>query len=170
MAPTPPQAPPPPAPAVQTKPAQQTKKLATHLSPRTVTAADFPFLFEGKWYGNPDTYAKCHPHSPQASILFASHHPEPVEPTLYTEQYPATSLFHTGPPPRFTVSDSPQPQKPTWAELTRKGGRGKKNTCAAQVAASSKSSVPEDPHHAQLLNVGSAPRALPQPSLIIRSS
>jgi len=71
LAPPLPQAPPPPAPAVQAKPAQQQKKLATRLSCRRVAAPDFPFLFEGKWYGNPDTYAKRHPDSPQAAILFA---------------------------------------------------------------------------------------------------
>jgi len=52
VAPPLPQAPPPPAPAVQAKPAQQKKKPATHLTSRTVAAADFPFRFEGKWYGN----------------------------------------------------------------------------------------------------------------------
>jgi len=55
VAPLPPQAPPPPAPAVQSKPAQQKKKLSTRLSSRTVTAPDFPVLFEGKWYCNLDT-------------------------------------------------------------------------------------------------------------------
>jgi len=61
VAPTLPQAPPPPAPAAQGKPAQQKEKLATHLTSRTVATPDFPFLFEGKWYGNRDTYAKRHP-------------------------------------------------------------------------------------------------------------
>jgi len=75
VAPPLPQAPPPPAPAAQAKPAQQKKKLATRLTSRTVAAPDFPFLYEGKWYGNPDTYAKRHPDSPQAAILFASRHP-----------------------------------------------------------------------------------------------
>ena len=64
VAPQQPHAPPPPAPAAQAKPAQQKKKLATRLTSRTVAAPDFPFLFEGKWYGNPDTYAKRHPDSP----------------------------------------------------------------------------------------------------------
>jgi len=59
-----PQAPPPPAPAVQAKPAQQKKKLTTRLTSHTVAAPDFPFLLEGKWYGNPDTYAKSHLDSP----------------------------------------------------------------------------------------------------------
>jgi len=140
-----PQAPPPPAPAVQTKPAQQKKKLATRLTSRTVAAPDLPFLFEGKWYGNPNTYAKRHPDSPQGAILFASRHPQSEEAKLYTERYPATSLFHTGPPPGFIVSDPPQPQEQTWAQVTRKGGKGKKNATAAQVAASSKSSVPKGP-------------------------
>ena len=55
VAPPLPQAPPPPATAVQAKPAQQKKKLATHLVLFTLAAPDFPFLFEGKWFGNPDT-------------------------------------------------------------------------------------------------------------------
>ena len=55
VAPPLPQVPPPPTPAVQAKPAQQKKKLATRLASRTVAVPDFPFLFEGKWYGNPDT-------------------------------------------------------------------------------------------------------------------
>ena len=136
---------PPPAPAVQAKPAQQKKKLATRLTSRMVAAPDFPFLFEGKGYGNPDTYAKRHPDSPQAAILFSSRHPESEEAKLYSEGYPATSLFHTGPPPGFTVSDPPQPQEQTWAQVTRKGGKGKKNATAAQVAGSSKSSIPKGP-------------------------
>jgi len=101
------QAPPPPAAAVQAKPAHQKKKLATRLTSRTVAAPDFPFLFEGKWYGNPDTYAKRHPDSPQVAILLASRHPQSEEAKLYSQRYPATSLFHTGPPPGFTVSDPP---------------------------------------------------------------
>jgi len=145
VAPPVPQAPPPPPAAVQAKPAQQKKKLATRLTSRTVAAPDFPFLFEGKWYGNLDTYAKRHPDSPQAAILFVSRHPQSEEAKLYSERYPATSLFHTGPPPGFTVSDPPQPQEQTWAQVTRKGGKGKKNATAAQVAASSKSSVPKGP-------------------------
>jgi len=145
VAPPLPQAPPPPAPAVQAKPAQQKKKLTTRLTSRTVAMPDFPSLFEGKWYGNPDTYAKRHPDSPQAAILFASCHPQSEEAKLYSERYPATSLFHTGPPPGFTVSDPPQPQEQTWAQVTRKGGKSKKNATAAQVAASSKSSVPKGP-------------------------
>jgi len=84
VAPPLPQAPPPPAPAVQAKPAQQKKKLATGLTSRTVATPDFPFLFEGKWYGNPDTYAKRHPDSPQAAILFASRHPQSEEAKLYS--------------------------------------------------------------------------------------
>jgi len=145
VAPPLPQAPPPPAPAAQAKPAQQKKKLATRLTSRTVAAPDFPFLFEGKWYGNPDTYAKRHPDSPQAAILFTSRHPQSEEAKLHSERYPATSLCHTGPPPGFTVSDPPQPQDQTWAQVTRKGGKGKKNATAAQVAASSKTSVPKGP-------------------------
>ena len=117
----------------------------THLSSRTVTATDFPVLFEGKWYGNPDTYAKRHPDSPQAAILFASRHPQSEEAKLYSKRYLATSLFHTGPPPGYTVSDPLQPQDQTWAQVTRKGRKGKKNATAAQVAASSKSSVPRGP-------------------------
>jgi len=145
VAPQQPQAPPPPATAAQAKPAQQKKKLATRLTSRTVTTPDFPFLFQGKCYGNPDTYAKRHTDSPQAAILFASLHPQSEEAKLYSERYPATSLFHTGSHPGFTVSDPPQPQEQTWAQVTRKGGKGKKNATAAQVAASSKSSVPKGP-------------------------
>jgi len=140
-----PQVPPPPPPAVQAKPAQQKKKFSIRLSPRTVTAPDFPVLFEGKWYGNPDTYAKHHPDSPQAAILSASRHPQSEEAKLYSQQYPATSRFHTGPPPGYTVSDHRQPQEQTWAQVTRKGGKGKKNATGAQVAASSQSRVPKGP-------------------------
>jgi len=124
---------------------RRAKKLATGLTSRTVAAPDFPFLFEGQWYGNPDTYAKRYPDSPQAAILFASRHPQSEEAKLYSERYPATSLFHTAPAPGFTVSDPPQPQEHTWAQVTRKGGKGKKNATAAQVGASSKSSVPKGP-------------------------
>jgi len=145
VAPPLPQAPPPPAPAVQAKPAQQKKKLSTRLASRTVTAPDFPVLFEGKWYGNPETYAKRHSDSPQAAILFASRHPQSEEAKLCSERYPATSPFHTGPPPGYTVSNPPQPKEQTWAQVPRKGGKGKKNATAAQVAASSKSSVPKGP-------------------------
>jgi len=145
VAPPLPQAPPPPAPAVQAKPAQQKTKLATSLTSGIVAAPDFPFLFEGKWYGNPDTYAKRHPDSPQAAILFASCHHQSEEAKLYSERYPATSLFHTGPPRAFTVSDPLLPQEQTWAQVTRKGGKGKKSATAAPVAASSKSSVPKGP-------------------------
>jgi len=140
-----PQAPTPPAPAAQAKPAQQKKKLATRLFSCTVVAPHFPILFEGKWYGNPDTYAKPHPDSPQAAILFASRHPQLEEAKLYSERYPATSLFHTRPPPGLTVSDPQQPQEQTWAQDTTKGGKGKKNATAAQVTASSKRSVPKGP-------------------------
>jgi len=48
-------------------------------------------------------------------------------------------------PPGFTVSDPPRPQEQTWAQVTRKGGKGKQNATAAQVAASIKSSVPKGP-------------------------
>jgi len=89
--------------------------------------------------------AKRHPDSPQAAILFTSRHPKSEEPKLYSEHYPATSLFHTGPTPGFTVSDPPQPQEPTWAQVPRKGSKGKKSATAAQVAASSKSIVPKGP-------------------------
>jgi len=93
----------------------------------------------------PDTDANCHPDSPQAAIRFASRHPQSEEAKLYSEHSLATSLFHTGPPPGFTVSDPPQPQEQTWAQVTRKGGKRKKNATAAQVAVSSKSSVPKGP-------------------------
>ena len=145
VAPPLPQAPSPPAPALQAKPSQQKKKLATRLSSRTVATLNFPFLYEGKWYGNPDPYAKRTPHSPQAAILFASRHPQSEEAKLYSERYPATSSFHTGTPPGFAVSDPPQPQEQTWAQVSRKGGKGKKNATVAQVAASSKTSVPKGP-------------------------
>ena len=110
VAPPLPQAPTPPAPAIQAKPAPQKKKLATYHSSRTVAAPDFPFLFVGKWYGNPDKYAKRHTDSPQAAIPFVSCHPMSEQAKLDSEHYPATSPFHTGPPPTFTVSDLPQPQ------------------------------------------------------------
>jgi len=145
VAPPLPQAPARPAPAVQGKPAQQKNKLARRLSSHMVAAPDFPFLFKGKWYGNPDTYAKRHPDSPQAPILFASRQPQSDEAKLYSKRYPATSLFHTGPPPGFTVSYPQQPEEQTWAKVTRKGGQGKKNPSAAQVAGSGKSSVPKGP-------------------------
>jgi len=109
VAPLLPQAPPAPAPAVQAKHTQQKKKLATRLTSRKVAPTDFPFLFERKWYGNPDTYAKCHPDSPLAAILFASRHSQYEEEKRYSGRYPAPSLFQTGPPPGFTVSDPPQP-------------------------------------------------------------
>jgi len=140
-----PQAPPPPAPAAEAQPAQKKKKLATRLTSPTVAAPDFPFLFEGKWYRNPDTYAKRHTDSPQAAILLASRHPQSEEAKLYSARSPATSLFQTGPPSGFTVSDPLQPQEQTWAQVTRKRGKGKKNATAAQVAASSNSSVPKGP-------------------------
>jgi len=141
VAPPPPQALAPPAPAVQTKPAQQKKKLAACVSSCTVTIPDFLFLSEGKWYGNPDTYDKRHPDSPQAAILFTSGQSQSEEAKLYSDRYPATSLFHTGSPPGFTVCDPPHPHKQTWAQVTRKGGKGKTNSTAAPVAASSKHSV-----------------------------
>jgi len=170
VAPTLPQAPPPHAPAVQAKPAPQKKKLATGPTSRMVAALDFPFLLDGKWYGNLDTYTKRHPDLPQAAILFASRHPQSEEAKLYSERYPATSLFHTGPPPSFTVSDPLQPQEQTWAQVTRKGGKGKKKATAAQVAASSKCSVPKGPQRSRLLNVACLPPVPPQPSLTILSS
>jgi len=85
-----------------------------------------------------------HPHRKEA-ILFASRHPQSEEAKFYSERYPATSLFHTGPLPGFTVSDPPQPQEQTGAQVPRKGGKGKKKATAAEVAASSKSSVPKGP-------------------------
>ena len=157
VAPQLPQEPPSPAPAVQAKHAQPKNKLATRHTSHTVAALDFPFLLEGKWYGNPETYAKRHPASRQAAMLFASRHAQSEEAKLYSERYPATSLFHTGPPPGFTVPDPPQRQEQTWAQSTRKDGKGKQNATAAQVAASSKSSVPKGPHRSQLLNVVSLP-------------
>jgi len=91
VAPPLPQAPTPPAPAVQAEPAQQKKKLATRLASRMVAAPGIPFLFEGKWYGNPGTYAERHPDSPQGAILFASRHAQSEEAKLYSKRYPATS-------------------------------------------------------------------------------
>jgi len=110
VAPPLPQAPAPPTPAVQAKPAQKKRQRATCLLSRTVAAPDFPFLFEGKWYGNRDTYAKHHPDSPKGAILFASRHPQSEEAKLYSVRYPATSLFHTGPPPvsQFLIPRSPK--------------------------------------------------------------
>ena len=118
VAPQLPQAQPPPAPGVLAKPAQQKKKLATCLTPCMVATPDFPFLVEGKWYSNPDTDAKHHPDSPQVALHFASCHPKSEEAKLYSERYPATSLFHTSPPPDFTVSDPLQPQEQTWGKVT----------------------------------------------------
>jgi len=120
-------------------------KLTTSLSSRTVTAPDFPFLFEGKWYGSPDTYAKRHQDSPQAAIPFASRHPQSEKAQLYSKHYPGTSLLNTGPPPGFTFSNPPQPQEQTWVQVTWKGGKGKKKATAVQVTVSSKSSVPKGP-------------------------
>jgi len=145
VAPSLPQALPPSASTIQTNPAWQKKKLGTCLSSRTVTTPDFPFLFEGKWYRNPDIYAKRHPDSPPAAILFASCHPQSEEAKLYSERYPATSLFHTGAPPGFIVSNPPQPQDPTWVQVSKKGANSKTNPTTVQVAASSKSSVPKGP-------------------------
>jgi len=54
-------------------------------------------------------------------------------------------LFKVQRQPGFTVSDPPQPQEQTWPQVNRKGGKGKKNTTAAPVAASSKNSVPKGP-------------------------
>jgi len=163
VAPSLPQAPPPPAPAVQTKPAQQKKKLATRLTSRTVAAPDFPFLFEGKWYGNPDTYAKLHPDSPQAGILFASRHPQSEEAKLYSERYPATSLFHTGPPPvsLFLIPCSPKNKPghrlPGRAVRARKMPLQHKSLHQARVVS------PKDPQRSQLLNVVSLPPYLANP-------
>jgi len=63
--------------------------------------------------------------------------------TLSVTQPPHLSILV--PPPGFAVSDPPQPQEQTWVEVTRKGGKGKKNTTAAQVTASSTSSVHQGP-------------------------
>jgi len=70
---------------------------------------------------------------------------ESEEAKLYSERYPDTSLIQSGPAPCFTVSDPPQPQEQTLVQVTRKGGKGKKNAIAAQVAASTKSSFPKGP-------------------------
>jgi len=116
-----PQAPPLPTPTPPTKPSQQKKKLATSLTPRTISALDFPLLFEGKWYGNPYTNGKRHPDTPRAAILFASFHPQSEEAKLYSERYPATILFDTAPPSGFTLADPPQPHEATWAQVTITG-------------------------------------------------
>ena len=100
---------------------------------------------EGKWYGNPDSYSRRFPDSPQAAILFSSRHPQSEEAKIYSDRSPATTLFLNGPPPGFTVSTpSPQPEN-TWVQVTKKGAKGKKAATAAQVAASSKSSIPTMP-------------------------
>jgi len=58
------------------------------------------------------------------------------------QRMPSFTLSDTQPPhssipvpPGFTVSDPPQPQNQTWAQVTRKGGKGKKSATTAQVAA-----------------------------------
>jgi len=127
------------------QPTKLKKKLVTRLSSRTIVAPDFPIQFESKWYGNPDSYSRRYPDSPQAAILFASRHPESEEAKIYSDRYPATALFLTGPPPGFTVSSPNQPSEPTWAQVTKKSNKGKKNATAAQVAASSKTSIPKMP-------------------------
>ena len=158
------------APAVQAKPAQPKKNLATRLMSRTVAAPDFPFLFEGKWYGNLATYAKHHLDSPQAAILFASRHPQSEEAKLYSERYPATSLFHTTPPPvsLFLIPRSPKNKPghrlPGRAVRARKTPLQLKSLCQAKVVS------PKDPHRSQLLNVVASPLAPPQPSRTILSS
>ena len=161
---------PPPAPAVQAKPAQQKKKLATRLTSRTVAAPDFPFLFQGKSYGNPDTDAKCHPYSPQAAILFASRHPQSEDAKLYSERYPATSLFHTGPPPvsPFLIPRSPK-NKPGDRSLGRVV-RARKTPLQHKSLRQARVVSPKDPHLSPLLNVVSLPPAPLQPSRAIRSS
>jgi len=168
VAPPLPQAPPPPAPAIQAKPAQQKKKLATRLASRTVTAPDFPFLFEERWYGNPDTYAKLHPDSPQMAILFASRHPQSEEAKLYSERYPATSLFHTGPPPvsPFLIPCSPK-NKPGHRSL-RRAVRARKTPLQHKSLRQARVVSPKDPHHFPLLNVVSLPAVPLQPSRTIR--
>ena len=164
VAPTLPQAPPPHAPAVQAKPAPQKKKLATGPTSRMVAALDFPFLLDGKWYGNLDTYTKRHPDLPQAAILFASRHPQSEEAKLYSERYPATSLFHTGPPPAspFLIPRShkirPGHRLPGRAVRARKTPLQHKSLREARVVS------PKDPHRPQLHNVVSLPRGPPQPS------
>ena len=164
------QAPPSPAPAVQAKPAQRKKKLATRLSSRTVAAPDFPFLFEGKWYGNPDTYAKRHPDLPQAANLFASGYPQSEEAKLNCERYPATSLIHTGPPPGFTVSDPRSPKNKPGHRLPGRAVRARKPLLQHKSLRQARVESPKDPHHSQLHNVVSLPPAPPQPSRTILSS
>ena len=170
VAPPPPQAPPPPAPAVQAKPAQQKKKLATHLSSRTVAAPDFPFLFEGKWYGNRDTCAKRPPDSPQVAILFVSRHPHSEEAKLYSERYPATSPFHNGPPPvsLFLIPHSPK-NKPG-LRLPGRAAKGRRTPLQHKSLRQARVVSLKDPHRSRLLNLVSLPCAPPQPSQTILSS
>ena len=170
VAPQQPQAPPPPAPGAQAKPAQQKKKLATRLTSCTVAAPDFPFLFEGKWYGSPDTYAKRHPDSPQAAILFASRHPQSEEAKLYSERYLATSLFHTGPLP---VSPFLIPRSPKSKPGHRLAGRpvsARKTQLQHKSLRQARVVCPKDPRRSQLPNVVSLPPVPLQPSQMIHSS
>ena len=170
VAPPLPQAPPPTAPAVQNKPAQQKKKLATRLSSHTVAAPDFPFLFKGKLYGNPDTYAKRHPDSPQAAIIFASRHPQSEEDKPYFEQYPATSPFHTGPTPALQFLIPSSPKNRPGHRLPGRAVRGRKAPLQHKSLRQARVVSPKDPHRCQLLNVVSLPRVPPQPSRTIRLS
>ena len=170
VAPPLPRARPPPAPAVQAKRTQQKMKPGTRLSSSTVAAPDFPFLFEGKWYGNLDTYATRHPDSPQAAILFASRHPQSEEAKLYSKRYPATSLCYTGLPlgSLFLIPRSPKNKPghriPGREVRSRKTQRQHKSLRQARVVSQ------KDPHRSLLLNVVSLPCAPPQPSRTILSS
>jgi len=170
VAPPLPQAPPPSAPAVQAKPAQQRKKLAPRLSSRTVAAPDFPFVFAGKLYGNPDTYAKGQPDSPQVAILFASLHSQSEEAKLSSERYLATSLFHTGLPPVLLFLIPRSPKKKPGHRLPGRAVRARKVPLQHKSLRQARVVSPKDPHCSQLLNVVSLPHAPPQPSRTIRSS
>ena len=156
-----PEAPPPPAPAVQAKPAQQQMKLATRLTSRTVAALNFPFLFEGKWYGNPDTYAKRHPDSPHAAILFASRHPRSEEAnfTLSDTQPPLLSIPVPSLVSLFLIPYSPK-NKPGH-RLPRRAVRARKTPLQHKSLRQAQVVSLKDPRRSRLLNVLSLPRAPP---------
>jgi hypothetical protein len=99
---------------------------------------------DGKWYGNPDTYAARNEDSGPAAILWASRNPKSVEAEMYSERYPPSNQFIPGPPPGYTVSSPNKPEQ-SWAQVTGKKGRGKKPATAAQVAAYSKDRAPKAP-------------------------
>jgi len=165
-----PQAPPPPAPAVRNKPAQQKKKLATRLSSRTGAAPESPFLFEGNWYGNPDTYAKRPPTLTTSWCPFRlSSSPLRGSQTLlqaipnhltfaYLSPLASQSLIPCIPKNR------PGHMFPGRVVRARKTPLQHKSLCQSRVVS------PKDPHGSQLLNIIFLLRAPRHPSRTIRLS